>query len=145
MPFVVDASVSLAWCFEDEATPQTEAILDRLNDDTALVPALWELEVSNVLLLGERRSRLTEAQSARFVALLGQLPIHVDSASVDMGAVLATGRRHALTAYDAAYLVLAEREGVSLATLDAKLRDAARAAGVTVVPEAEPVQGGSRR
>lgn len=134
MPFVVDASVSLAWCFEDEATPQTEMILDRLTDDTALVPALWELEVSNVLLLGERRSRLTESQSARFVALLGQLPIHVDTASVDMGAVLATGRRHALTAYDAAYLVLAGREGVPLATLDAKLRNAAQAVGVTLIP-----------
>lgn len=134
MPFVVDASVTLAWCFEDEATPQTEAILDRLSDDTAMVPALWELEVSNVLLLGERRSRLTESQSARFVALLAQLPIHVDSASADMGAVLATGRRHALTAYDAAYLVLAEREGVPLATLDAKLRNAGQAVGVTLIP-----------
>jgi predicted nucleic acid-binding protein len=135
MPFVVDASVTLAWCFEDEAVPQTEAILDRLADDSAIVPALWELEVSNVLLLGERRRRLTESQSARFVALLGQLPIHVDSASVDMGAVLSIGRRHALTANDAAYLVLAEREGVPLATLDAKLRDAAQAAGVTLIPE----------
>jgi predicted nucleic acid-binding protein len=135
MPFVVDSSVTLAWCFEDEATPQTEAILDRLIEDTAIVPALWELEVSNVLLAGEHRSRLTEAQSARFVALLGQLPIHVDSASVEMGAVLAAGRRHALTANDAAYLVLAEREGVTLATLDAKLRHAAKAAGVAVIPE----------
>jgi predicted nucleic acid-binding protein len=136
MPFVVDASVTLAWCFEDEATPQTETILDRLSDDTAMVPALWELEVCNVLLLGERRSRLTESQSARFVALLSQLPIHIDPASVDMGAVLATGRRHALTAYDAAYLVLAEREGVPLATLDAKLRNAAQTAGVSLIPAA---------
>jgi predicted nucleic acid-binding protein len=134
MPFVVDASVTLAWCFEDQATPQTEAILDRLIEDTAMVPALWELEVCNVLLLGERRGRLTEAQSAHFLALLGQLPIHVDSASVEMGAVLAAGRRHQLTAYDAAYLVLAEREGVTLAALDAKLRDAAKAAGVAVIP-----------
>jgi predicted nucleic acid-binding protein len=133
MPFVVDASVTLAWCFEDETTPQTEAILDRLSDDTAVVPSLWELEVSNVLLLGERRGRLTESQSARFVALLGQLPILVDSASVDIGAVLAAGRSHALTAYDAAYLVLAEREGVPLATLDAKLRAAAQAVGVSVI------------
>jgi predicted nucleic acid-binding protein len=134
MPFVVDASVTLAWCFEDQATPQTEAILDGLSDDTAMVPALWQLEVSNVLLLGERRSRLRESQSARFVALLGQLPIHVDSASFDMGAVLAAGRRHELTAYDAAYLVLAEREGVPLATLDAKLRNAAQAVGVPIIP-----------
>ena len=125
MPFVVDASVALAWCFEDEATPQTEAVLDRLSHDTAVVPSLWELEVSNVLLAGERRDRLTESQSARFVALLAQLPILVDTASVDVGAVLAAGRQHVLTAYDAAYLVLAEREGVPLATLDARLRAAA--------------------
>ena len=135
MPFVVDASVTPAWCFEDEATPQTEAILDLLSEDTAVVPALWELEVSNVLLLGERRRRLTESQTARFVALLSQLPILVDSASVDMDAVLAVGRHHALTAYDAAYLVLAEREGVPLATLDTKLRSAAQAVGVRLIPD----------
>lgn len=135
MPFVVDASVALAWCFEDEATPQTEAVLDRLSHDTAVVPSLWELEVSNVLLAGERRDRLTESQSARFVALLAQLPILVDTASVDVGAVLAAGRQHLLTAYDAAYLVLAEREGVPLATLDARLRAAAQAVGVAVIGE----------
>lgn len=134
MPFVVDASVTLSWCFEDETSPQTEAVLDLLSDDTAVVPSLWELEVSNVLLLGERRRRLTESQTARFVALLGQLPILVDSASVDMQAVLAVGRHHCLTAYDAAYLVLAEREGVPLATLDTKLRAAARAVGVQLIP-----------
>lgn len=137
MPFVVDASVTLAWCFEDEASPQTETILDMLSDDTAVVPSLWELEVSNVLLLGERRRRLTESQTARFVALLGQLPILVDSAIVNMEAVLAVGRHHALTAYDAAYLVLAEREGIPLATLDTKLRNAARAVGVQLIPETQ--------
>ncbi|HUJ06302.1 MAG TPA: type II toxin-antitoxin system VapC family toxin [Streptosporangiaceae bacterium] len=137
MPFVVDASVTLAWCFEDEASPHTDAILDLLSDDTAVVPSLWELEVSNVLLLGERSRRLTESQTARFVALLGQLPILVDSASVTMEAVLAVGGHHALTAYDAAYLVLAEREGVPLATLDTKLRNAARAVGVQLIPETE--------
>ena len=133
MPFVVDASVTLAWCFEDEATPGTEAILELLTEDTAVVPGLWELEVANVLLLGERRGRLTEAQSARFVALLGQLPILVDTASVDMGAVLAAGRRRGLTAYDAAYLVLAEREGLALATFDSKLRTAAGTVGVALI------------
>lgn len=137
MPFVVDASITLAWCFEDEASPQTEAILDLLSDDTAVVPSLWELEVSNVLLLGERHRRLTESQTARFVALLGQLPILVDSANVNMEAVLAVGRHHALTAYDAAYLVLAEREGVPLATLDTNLRNAARAVGVQLIPETQ--------
>jgi predicted nucleic acid-binding protein len=133
VPFVVDASVTLAWCFEDEATPQTEAVLDRLTGDSALVPPLWELEVSNVLLLGERRGRLTESQSARFLELLRQLPVIVDLSAADMGAVLAAGRRHELTAYDAAYLVLAEREGLALATLDTRLRAAGAAAGLPMI------------
>lgn len=133
MPYVLDASVALAWCFEDEATPGTDALLERLTEDTAITPSLWELEVVNVLLLAERRGRITESQTARFVTLLAQLPIHVDSAGPDMGSVLATGRHHGLTAYDAAYLVLAEREGIPLATLDAKVRAAAQAAGVSVL------------
>ena len=135
MPFVVDASVTLAWCFEDEATAQTEAVLDLLTEDTAIVPALWELEVSNVFLLSERRRRITESQTARFIALLGQLPILVDWSSVNMEAVISVGRHHQLTAYDSAYLVLAEREGVPLATLDRKLRDAAQAVGVHLLPD----------
>lgn len=135
MPFVLDASTTLAWCFEDEATPETEAVLDRLTDDTAVVPALWELEISNVLLVGERRGRLTEAQSARFVTLLSSLPITLDLAGPDLNAVLAAGRRHGLSAYDATYLVLAEREGIPLATQDDKLRRAAAAAGVPRVTQ----------
>jgi len=135
VPFVVDASVALAWCFEDEANAHTEAVLDLLADDTAIVPSLWELEVSNVLLLGERRRRLTESQTTRFVALLGQLPILVDSASTDMAAVIALGRQYTMTAYDAAYLALAQREGVPLASLDRKLREAAQVSGVRLIPE----------
>ena len=133
LPFVLDASVTLAWCFEDEATPGTDGVLERLAEDAAIAPSLWELEVVNVLLLAERRGRITESQTARFVALLTQLPIHVDSAGPDMEAVLATGRHHGLTAYDAAYLVLAEREGIPRATLDAKLGAAAQVAGVPVL------------
>ena len=133
MPFVLDASVTLAWCFEDEATPDSEGTLERLAEDVAIAPSLWELEVVNVLLLAERHGRITESQTARFVALLTQLPIHVDPAGADMEAVLAAGRHHGLNAYDAAYLVLAEREGIPLATLDAKLRAAAQVAGVTVL------------
>jgi predicted nucleic acid-binding protein len=133
LPFVVDASVTLAWCFEDEATQGADAVLERLAEDAAMAPPLWELEVVNVLLLAERCGRISESQTARFVTLLTQLPIHIDSAGADMESVLATGRHHGLTAYDAAYLVLAEREGIPLATLDVKLRAAAQAAGVSVL------------
>jgi len=133
LPFVLDASVALAWCFEDEATAETEAVLEQLAEDSAVAPSLWELEVINVLLLAERRGRITESQTARFVALLTQLPILIDSAGADMASVLAAGRHHGLTAYDAVYLVLAEREGIPLATIDGKLRVAAQAAGVPVL------------
>jgi predicted nucleic acid-binding protein len=133
MPFVLDASVAIAWCFEDETNPDTEAVLDRLTDDPAVVPSLWEYEVANVVLIAERRGRLTEFQATRFVELLGRLPINVDLAPPEITAVLAVGRRHALSAYDAAYLVLAERDGIPLATQDERLRAAANAAGVPLL------------
>ena len=130
MPMVVDTSVTMAWCFEDEATADTESVLDRLQDEEAVVPTLWQLEVTNVLLAAERRRRLTEAQSTRFLDLLTQLRIRVDMSPIDMKAVQAIGRRHQLSAYDAAYLLLAERIAAPLATRDGKLIAAARAAGV---------------
>lgn len=133
MPFVVDASVTMAWCFEDEATPETDAVLDRLASDEALVPQLWALEVVNVLLTAERRGRIDESKSARFVQLLGELPILLEARLPDMNATIATGRRHDLSAHDAAYLHLAEREGLSLATRDDGLTRAARAAGVELL------------
>ena len=77
-PFVVDTSVAMAWVFEDEATPATDALLERLRDGSAVVPSLWRFEVANVLAVAERRGRITEAQSVRFSRLLGALPIDVD-------------------------------------------------------------------
>lgn len=133
MPFVLDASVAMAWCFEDEATPGTDAVLDRLADDPAVVPALWELEVANVLLAGERRGRITEAQAARFVSLLSTLPINVDLVSPPMTTALAAGRLHQLSAYDAAYFNLAARDGIALATRDRRLRAAACTAGIPLL------------
>ena len=130
MPLVIDTSVTMAWCFEDEADEATDRVLDRLTEDHAVVPALWQLEVANVLLVAERRKRITEAQATRFLDLLGGLPIRIDHFSGDATAVLATGRRHGLSAYDAAYLILAERLAVPLATLDDRLRTACSNAGV---------------
>lgn len=133
MPIVVDTSVTMAWCFEDEATDVTDEVLDRLRDEEAVVPALWQLEVTNVLLAAERRGRITEAQAIRFLDLLTQLRIRVDMSVTNVTAVLAAGCRHRLTAYDAAYLLLAERIGAPLATLDGNLMAAARTAGVELV------------
>lgn len=132
--FVLDASVTMAWCFEDEASDATDGVLDRLRTESAAVPALWRLEVANVLLVAERRRRLSEAQAAHFLALLDRLPVEVAATPSATSAVLATGRRHRLSAYDAAYLVLAQDLGVPLATIDNALRGACQAAGVTVLP-----------
>ncbi|HEY4332058.1 MAG TPA: type II toxin-antitoxin system VapC family toxin [Ilumatobacteraceae bacterium] len=135
MPIVIDASVTMAWHFEDEATERTDTALNRLRSDSAIVPPLWPLEISNVLLVAERRNRTTEAQSARFLDLLGQLPIHVDSLPTDPSAIVSVGRRHGLSAYDATYLALAQRLDLPLATLDDKLLAACRAAGVRLAME----------
>jgi predicted nucleic acid-binding protein len=131
--FVVDASVTMAWCFEDEATAATDVILDRLTGEDAVVPSIWPLEIANVLLVAERRGRVSEAQASRFVELLAALPIEVDDVAPDLSAVLAAGRQHQLSAYDAAYLVLAERLGAPLATLDQRLVAVAEQAGVQLL------------
>ncbi|MBI4279159.1 MAG: type II toxin-antitoxin system VapC family toxin [Armatimonadetes bacterium] len=135
MNFVLDASVTMSWCFSDEATPYADAVLDRLQTATAVVPAIWPLEVVNVLLAAERRKRLTEAQSRRFVELLAALPIEVEHPVVEriFTSVLALGREHGLSAYDAAYAELAARRGLALATRDERVRAAAAAIGVEVL------------
>ena len=135
MSFVVDASVALAWCFEDEATPYTESALDRLQQTEAVVPAIWPLEVANVLLTAERRQRLTEAQTARLAQLLRGLPITIDTEGLTqaLGSTLSLGREYGLSAYDTSYLELAMRQGLALATQDAALREAAARAGVPLV------------
>jgi predicted nucleic acid-binding protein len=110
-------------------------VLDRLGADAAVVPAIWPLEVANVLLIAERRGRVSEAQSSRFAGLLAQLPIDVDDRPGDIAALAALGRRHELSFYDASYLALAQRLGAGLATLDRPLAAAATRAGVDVLIE----------
>ena len=133
--FVVDNSVVMAWCFEDEASTYTEGVLDQLRGTQALVPVIWPLEAANVLLIAERRDRLTEAQAAHFAQLLQGLPILVEEADAarTLGPILAVGRAHRLSAYDAAYLELAARQGLPLATQDSRLRKAAGNAGVALL------------
>jgi predicted nucleic acid-binding protein len=132
MSFVLDASTTLAWCFEDEATADAPGLLERLRGDEAIVPPLWLLELANGLVVAERRARLTRADSARFLALIRQLPIQIDqTATMDLaGSVMDLARAYDLSAYDAAYLELALRLGAPLATLDVRLRSAAERAGV---------------
>ena len=133
---VLDASVALCWLFDDQATAYTESVLDRLvGGDTVVAPALWPFEIANVVTLAERRRIVNPAQAAAFFQTLGQLSIAVDRAEIEriFNAVSETARRYRLSAYDAAYLELALREAIPLATVDAALRNAARAAGVAMV------------
>ena len=135
MVFVLDNSVTMAWCFPGEATDYTESLFDSLRRTGALVPSVWVWEAANVLLVAERRGRLTLAQITSFIATLRGLPITVDPGGLEVasGPAMALARAHRLTAYDAAYLELAVREGLPLATLDNRLRAAATQAGVAMV------------
>jgi predicted nucleic acid-binding protein len=130
--FVLDCSVTVSWFFEDEADAYAEAVADSLVSATAVVPALWHLEVANVLLVGERRKRATTAKVAQFLTLLRALPITTDGETHSRAwtDTLNLARTHGLSAYDAAYLELAVRRGLPLATLDNELKAAAKAAGV---------------
>ncbi len=134
MSFVLDTSVTMAWLFEDEATRTTEAILDRLKDEEALVPTLWTYEVGNVLLMAERRNRITEAQGRRFTQLLESLPIHISDSHLKSlwNNAVVVAREHGLSVYDGTYLDLAMREGIPLATRDKALRKAAKKLGIVI-------------
>jgi predicted nucleic acid-binding protein len=135
--FVIDASVVMAWCFEDEANPYADEVLESFTRATALAPIIWPLEVSNVLVVAERRGRITAADAVRFLNLLRQLPIIVveEAATRIFGEILALARQQGLSVYDAAYLDLAMRSGLPLATQDAVLREAAARCGVRIYRE----------
>ena len=136
MPFVVDSSVTLAWLLPDEQYAGLDALADALGTAPAHAPPLWSLEVSNALVTAQRRKRITERELDKLLKIVDGLPIELDSAPpADIGrAVLACARRFGLTTYDAAYLELAQRLSLPLATIDGPLADAARKAGVSVLP-----------
>ena len=133
--FVLDASIALAWCFDDEATTLTRQVLERLVSEAASVPGIWHLEIANGLAVSERRSRISRADSIEFIEALGSLVILADeqTSSRALGRILDLAREERLTAYDAAYLELAMRLGVPLASKDQALCDAAERLGVTVM------------
>jgi predicted nucleic acid-binding protein len=133
---VVDSSIALTWCFEDEASAETDQLFERVRDDGAVVPGLWHLEVANVLLQAERRGRIGRADVARRLMLISHLPIATDQETTPRAwrETLSLARAENLTAYDAAYLELAERRGLPLMTRDNELGAAAMRLGVTVFP-----------
>jgi predicted nucleic acid-binding protein len=131
MSLIIDASVVIAWAFKEQH-PTAERALARIQTDEAIVPALWWYELRNVLVLGERQKRVTERETARFLRNISRLTITIDS-SPNEAQVLTLARRHRLTVYDAAYLELAGREALPLATLDEELAAAARAEQVALI------------
>jgi predicted nucleic acid-binding protein len=133
---VLDCSVALSWCFEDEATPETTALLDRVRDEGAVVPSLWHLELANVLLQAERRRRISAEDAATRLSLMAILPITTDQETMLRAwhDILSIARIEGLTIYDASYLELAIRRGVPLITKDGDLIAAAKRRGVMVSP-----------
>jgi predicted nucleic acid-binding protein len=131
MSFIIDASVVIAWAFKEQHAT-AERALARIQTEEAIVPALWWYELRNVLVLGERQKRLAERETARFLRDISRLRITIDS-SPNEAQVLTLARRHRLTVYDAAYLELAGREALPLATLDEELATAARAEQVALI------------
>ena len=132
--FVLDGSVTLAWLFHDEQDPYADAIVAKLPNLAMLVPRLWHLEVANVLLVGERRGRCSQTDTTNWLSYLSGLPIEVDGLTEDRAwsDTVHLARLQGLSAYDAAYLELAMREGVPLATIDSRLRAAAQAVGIAL-------------
>jgi predicted nucleic acid-binding protein len=133
---VVDSSIALTWCFDDEASAETDALFERVRDDGAVVPGLWHLELGNVLLQAEKRGRIGWADAATRLGLIADLPISIDPETTARAwrEVLWLAREQGLTTYDAAYLELAVRRGLPLMTRDAELAGAARRLGVDVLP-----------
>ncbi|VBB41569.1 Ribonuclease VapC [uncultured Desulfatiglans sp.] len=139
--FVVDNSVVMSWCFEDEGNSYAEAVLESLESAEVLVPAIWPLEVGNVLLAAEGKKRLSHAAVVRFLALLGGLPITVEQETPErmLKEIVSLAREHGLSTYDASYLDLAMRFDLPLATQDPAL---AKAAEKCKVPAFEPARAG---
>jgi predicted nucleic acid-binding protein len=132
--FVIDASVVSSWCLPDESHPYADAAKIRIAAEDAITPAIFWFELRNVLLTAERRNRLTDAQVTALLTGIDELGMKEDRAPNERD-VLALARLHRLTVYDAAYLELAKREGLAVATLDKTLINAAKAEKLQIVGE----------
>ncbi|MBO9578990.1 MAG: type II toxin-antitoxin system VapC family toxin [Microbacteriaceae bacterium] len=133
MTFVLDAALTLAWFFPAERSPMTEAILGKAADDDVVVPSIWVYELANRLSREVAASAATGERVDAFLAMLGDLALEV--ASPSLRGMLDSAVAHDLTAYDAAYLEIADARRIALATLDRRLRAAAEKIGVALLPE----------
>ncbi len=133
VPIVLDASVTLSWCFADEASDYSERVLDFVRRNEGAVPSLWALEISNVLLQAEKAGRIDKNGSLEFLELLSKLPIRSTNFSIVecLGDIYPLAQGERLTTYDATYLRLAQIRKCRLATLDDKLRKSAKRFGIS--------------
>jgi predicted nucleic acid-binding protein len=130
----VDASVALAWCFPDEASDYADSVLLAVENQTLIVPAIWAVEITNALLVGERRKRIRQPEVRRFIDLMNSLSVVEDGQPFadTVSNVLPLAREYDLSAYDAAYLDVAVRHEIPLATLDVALQKACTTAGINI-------------
>jgi predicted nucleic acid-binding protein len=138
MALVVDASIALAWALPDESSTYADDVLAVVERDGLRVPSLWAREVANGLVVAYLRKRITPADESAFLAALSQLSIDVEETASALAVVrdgTAAAMRYGLTAYDAAYVDLAARESLVLATLDKDMREAAEKAGIAIFPQ----------
>lgn len=135
--FVIDTSVVMAWCFEDEGGAYPDKVLESFAEGEAIVPGIWPLEVGNILLVAERKKRITKASAIRFLELVNALPITVEQEATGriLGEILALAREQGISTYDASYLDLAMRLGLPISTLDSPVIKAAKRC---MVPLYEP-------
>ena len=140
MSFVLDNSVALAWCFEDEQTSAVMALLDRVASTGAVAPLLWPVEALNGLIMAERRRRIGPEKRQQLAGLLRSLPVKLDEETATQAweETARLGEPFRLSIYDAAYLELAQRRRLPLATLDRNLWSAAAAIDLEGLPAATP-------
>jgi predicted nucleic acid-binding protein len=132
---IIDCSLTMAWCFADEVTAETARVQDRMIGEAAVVPSHWHLEVVNVLAMAERRNRINVTDAVSFLRLLETFDMQIDgeTSSRAFDHLPALCRSHGLSSYDAAYLDLALRRRLPLASLDEDLRAAAVRLGIQVL------------
>ncbi len=137
MSLVLDTSATLAWVYVDETSSSIRMVFDQVTESGAWVPALWRLEIANVLEMGVRRNRHDAGFRDATLSDLSLLPIYLDPDTDKhaWGATVHLAEQHRLTVYDAAYLELALRRGLPLATLDRELRAAAKSEKVKLLGE----------
>lgn len=132
--FVVDASITLSWCFDDESTDRTDQVLVRLLEEGGVVPAHWPLEVANALRTAALSGLVDPHALLRAHEIVRQLPIEIRPVGIATAlGLVEPAIQHGLTAYDEAYVTLADALGLGIATLDERLANACRAVGVPLI------------